>query len=326
MISFRNPYFLFLLIPVLLAALAVFFTKKRTYSARVPNMVPAVKSMRVRLFETVPPLLKVLALVLVCFALARPQKIDKQEIPPTEGIDIMLVLDTSYSMAALDFSPNRMEAAKNAAADFVMKRKNDRIGLIVFGGAVLLSCPLTLDYNSVLSGINSAKLNMTLADGTAVGDAIVTGVNHLKNSKAKSRIMVLLTDGRSNVGMVTDMSLAAKTAKSFDIKIYTIGTAGKGRAKIPTGNMLMPVAFIEEDLDEPTLRLIASLTGGEFYRAKNADELNGIYSRIDSLEKTKFEVKTSSSYTDYYNYMLIPALFLFLLAVLSERTLFRSIP
>ena len=326
MISFRDPYFFFLLIPAFFAALAVFLTKKRTMSARLPSAVPDIKTLRVHLFEKVPLFLRLLVIILVCIALARPQKVEKTEVPPTEGIDIMLLLDTSYSMAALDFSPNRMEAAKEAAADFVKKRKNDRIGLTVFGGAVLLACPLTLDYGSVLSSISNSFLNMTYVDGTAIGDAIVAGVNHLKDSKAKSKVMVLLTDGRSNVGIINDMSLAAKTAKTFGIKIYTIGTAGKGKAKIATGDPIRPIAYIEEDLDEPTLRLIASLTGGEFYRAKNASELNGIYSRIDSLEKTKFEGKTSSSYTDYYNYFLLPALFFFLLAALSERTIFRSIP
>lgn len=326
MISFRNPYFLWLLVPVFFAALAVFLTKKRTSSALLPSKMPVSRTLRLRLFNVLPPLLKIIALILVCIALARPQKVEKTEVPPTEGIDIMLVLDTSYSMASLDFSPNRMEAAKSAAADFVRKRKNDRIGLTVFGGAVLLSCPLTLDYNSVLEGISAARLNMTYADGTAIGDAIVASVNHLKDSKAKSKVMVLLTDGRSNVGIINDMSLAAKTAKTFGIKIYTIGTAGKGKSKIPTGDPIMPIAYIDDDLDEPTLQVIASITGGEFYRAKNASELNGIYSRIDSLEKTKFEVKISSSYTDFYNYFLLPALFIFLLAALSERTVFRSIP
>ena len=191
---------------------------------------------------------------------------------------------------------------------------------------MLLACPLTLDYASVLDSINSSNLNMTYADGTAIGDAIVAGVNHLKDSKAKSKVMVLLTDGRSNVGIITDLPLAAKTAKTFGIKIYTIGTAGKGDAKIATGDPMNPVAYIREDLDEPTLREIAAITGGEFYRAKNAAELNGIYSRIDSLEKTKFEGRSSSTYTDYYNYFLLPAIFLFLLAALSERTVFRSIP
>ena len=326
MISFRNPFFLWLLVPAALAAIAVFLTKRKTSSAKIPSKVPVSRTLRLRLFDVLLPVLKIIALVLVCLALARPQKVERTEIPPAEGIDIMLVLDTSYSMAALDFAPDRMEAAKAAAADFVRKRKNDRIGLTVFGGAVLLACPLTLDYNSVLEGISSARLNMTFADGTAIGDAIVASVNHLKDSKAKSKVMVLLTDGRSNVGMINDMSLAAKTAKTFGIKIYTIGTAGKGKTKIPTGDPLMPVAYIDEDLDEPTLKEIASITGGEFYRAKNSAELNGIYSRIDSLEKTKFEVKTSSSYTDYYNYFLLPALFVFLMAALSERTIFRSIP
>lgn len=326
MISFRNPYFLLLIIPVLLAALCVFLSKRRTASAKLPNPVPAIRTLRVRLFQIVPPLLKILALILICFALARPQKVLKTEIPPTEGIDIMLVLDTSYSMAAMDFAPNRMEAAKAAAAEFVRKRKNDRIGLTVFGGAVLLSCPLTLDYATLLESIAAADLSMTYVDGTAIGDAIVAGVNHLKDSKAKSKVMVLLTDGRSNVGIITDLGLAAKTAKTFGIKVYTIGTAGKGDAKIPTGNPLQPVATMADDLDEPTLREIAAITGGEFYRAQNASELNGIYSRIDSLEKTKFETKSTSSYTDYYNFLLLPAILLFLLAAISERTVFRSIP
>lgn len=174
--------------------------------------------------------------------------------------------------------------------------------------------------------LDAAYILMTRADGTAIGDAIVTAVNHLKESKAKSKVIVLLTDGRSNVGLVTDLSLAAKTAQAYDIKIYTIGTAGRGRAEIPTGDPMQPVVSIDEDLDEPTLREIAGLTGGEFYRARNSSELDNIYGRIDALEKTRFEVKTYTSYADLYMYFLAPALALLALLFILERTYFRTVP
>lgn len=328
MIHFKNPWFFLLIIPVILAAFVVLFANQRkNFAAKLSDTIPNIQSLRAQLFNIVPPLLKMIVLLLIVVALARPQRVDKDVLPPAEGIDIMLALDTSYSMAAMDFNPfNRLEAAQKAAASFVAKRMNDRIGVTVFGGAALLSCPLTLDYNSVLSSINSATLNMTMADGTAVGDAIVTAVNHLKDSKAKSKVIILLTDGRSNVGLIKDMTMAANAAKSFGIKIYTIGTAGIGPAPIYTGDPLAPVLTIDEDLDEPGLREIAAISGGEFYRAKNYKELSGIYEKIDSLEKTKFEVKTSASYTDLHNYLLIPALVILTLVLVAERTYFRSIP
>ncbi|PKM98144.1 MAG: aerotolerance regulator BatA [Elusimicrobia bacterium HGW-Elusimicrobia-3] len=325
---FKHPWVL-LLMPVIgiLAGLAWSQRYRRNVTAGVPATLPALRTLRTRLFRIVPFWGRVLALTLLVFALARPQQATRGEVPPSEGIDIMLTVDTSYSMAAEDFHPyNRLEAAKKAAADFVKKRKNDRIGVIMFGGAAMLTCPLTLDYQSVLEMLDSAYLNMTRAEGTAVGDAIVTGVNHLKESKAKSKVIVLLTDGRSNTGLVTDLNLAAKTAAAFDIKVYTIGTAGKGKAAVSTGDPMQPVVYIEEDLDEPTLREIAALTGGEFYRAKNYAELDHIYGRIDSLEKTKFEVKTYTEYSDKYMYFLAPALLLLALMFVLERTYFRTIP
>lgn len=328
MIAFKNPAALLLALPLgLAAALAVARAAGRFRAAGVPAQLKRGRSLRARAFAVVPLWARVLAAALIIIALARPQQVDRSKLPPTEGIDIMLVLDTSYSMAAMDFNPyNRMQAAKAAATDFVKKRTNDRIGVTVFGGVALLTCPLTLDYQSVLDTIEMADLNMTKADGTAIGDAIATAVNHLKDSKAKSKVMILLTDGRSNTGVITDLTMAAKAAAAHDIKVYTIGTAGKGRAQIPTGNPLEPVLYLDEDLDEPALREISALTGGEFYRAKNYSELNDIYSKIDSLEKTDFEVKTSSSYTDLYWYVLAPALLLLALVFLLERTVFRTIP
>lgn len=328
MIIFKTPWVL-LLLPALLVMAAFAFTQgsRRLRSAGVPAAMPAHPGLRSRLFRILPFSIRVLALAMLIIALARPQTASRGEVPPTEGIDIMLVLDTSFSMAAVDFSPdNRMEAAKMAAGDFVKKRKNDRIGVTVFGGAALLTCPLTLDYQSVLELIDSAGLNMTNADGTAIGDAIATAVNHLKDSKAKSKIIILLTDGRSNTGLITDLALAARTAQAHDIKIYTIGTAGKGPAQIPTGNPLQPVVVIDEDLDEPALREIAAITGGEFYRARNYSELERIYSTIDSLEKTTFEAKTFTSYKDLYEYLLVPALLLLAGLFLLEKTYFMTIP
>ncbi len=326
--TFRHPWVL-LLIPLagLLAALAGAQRRRRLYSAATPVPLPALSTMRARLFRQVPFWGRVLAIMLVILALARPQKASRGEVPPSEGIDIMLALDTSTSMAAEDFHPyNRLEAAKKAASDFVKKRRNDRIGVLVFGGAAMLACPLTLDYQAVLETLDSAYLDMTHAEGTAIGDAIVTAVNHLKESKAKSKVIVLLTDGRSNTGLVTDLAMAAKTAAAYDIKIYPIGTAGKGRAPVATGDPMQPVAYVDDDLDEPALREIAGLTGGEFYRAKNYAELQNIYSRIDSLEKTKFETRSFTEYSDKYLYFLLPALALLALIFILEKTYFRTIP
>lgn len=328
MSAFHNPLAL-LLLPLLglLAGFAWTQSARRLGSAPVPSALPRSESLKSGLFRYLPFWSRVLAAVLIIFALARPQKAMRGDIPPTEGIDIMLVLDTSGSMAAEDFSPyTRLEAAKAAAMDFVKKRRNDRIGVTVFGGVALLTCPLTLDYQSVLELLDSTSVNMTNADGTALGDAIVTAVNHLKDSKAKSKVIVLLTDGRSNTGLVTDTAMAARTAAAYDIKIYTIGTAGKGRAQIATGDPMQPVAYIDDDLDEPALREISDITGGEFYRAKNYAELQNIYGRIDALEKTKFEVKTYTSYTDLYEYLLVPAMLLLALVYVLERTYFRTIP
>ena len=325
---FKDPWIL-LLMPLagLLAGFAWAQRYRRLNSAGVTAPMPPRESARSLLFRFLPFWGRVLAITLIILALARPQKASRGEVPPTEGIDIMLTLDTSGSMAALDFSPySRMEAAKMAAADFVKQRRNDRIGVVVFGGVALLTCPLTLDYQSVLELIDSTNINMTRADGTAIGDAIVTAVNHLKESKAKSKVIILLTDGRSNTGLVTDTALAAKTAAAYDIKIYTIGTAGKGKAAVPTGDPMQPTVFIEDDLDEPTLREISDITGGEFYRAKNYQELQTIYSRIDALEKTRFEAKSYTDYSDRYEFFLVPALLLLALLFILERTYFRTVP
>ncbi len=325
---FRYPYILALIPFVLLLAFAArSMGSRRLAAVKMPVALPNQETARTLLFRYFPFWARVVVLILLAFSLARPQKVEKGNVPPTEGIDIMLCLDTSYSMSAVDFNPyNRLDAAKTAAADFIGKRANDRIGMVIFGGVAVLACPLTLDYQSMLELLDSAAINMTKADGTAIGDALITSVNHLKDSKAKSKVIILLTDGRSNVGVITDPVIAAKTAQAYGIKIYTIGTATKGPAQIPTGNPLQPYMTINDDLDEPTLMEIADRTGGEFYRAGNFMELQKIYEKINALEKTKFEVKTFVNYTDLYLLFLIPALVLAALIFLLEKTYLRTIP
>ncbi len=325
---FRHPYLLALIPFILLLALAArSMGGRRLAAVKMPVALPAQETARTVLFRYFPFWTRVVVLILLAFALARPQKVEKENLPPTEGIDIMLCLDTSYSMSAVDFNPyNRLDAAKNAAADFIRKRANDRIGMVIFGGVAVLACPLTLDYQSVLELLDSTVINMTKVDGTAIGDAIITSVNHLKDSKAKSKIIILLTDGRSNVGVITDPVLAAKTAQAYGIKIYTIGTATKGPAQVPTGDPSQPYITINDDLDETTLMEISEQTGGEFYRAGNFVELQKIYDRINSLEKTKFEVKTSVNYTDLYLLFLAPAILLSALVFILEKTYLRTIP
>ncbi len=325
---FRYPYMLTLIPFILLLAIAArSMGSRRLAAVKMPAALPEQETARTVLFRYFPFWARVIVLILLVFALARPQKVERGTVPPTEGIDIMLCLDTSYSMAAMDFNPyNRLDAAKTAAADFIRKRANDRIGMVIFGGVAVLACPLTLDYQSLLELLDSAVINMTRVEGTAIGDALITSVNHIKDSKAKSKIIILLTDGRSNVGVITDPVMAAKTALAYGIKIYTIGTATKGPAQIPTGDPAQPYLTINDDLDETTLMEVADRTGGEFYRAGNFNELQRIYEKINALEKTKFEVKTFTNYTDLYLLFLAPALALAVLVFLLEKTYLRTIP
>jgi len=323
---FKNPYLLLLFIP--LALISIYAGKNYHNRFHRTNFPPELfnYSFKIFLVENLGFYTRVIICALIIISLARPQKITRNEIPPTYGVDIMLVIDTSLSMQAPDLSPTRLEAAKQNAKEFVMKRKNDRIGIIVFGGVAYLSCPLTLDHDAVIGFIDQIQPGMTKSDGTAIGDAIVVATNHIKNSKAKSKIIVLLTDGRSNTGVVSDPITAAKITSQFGIKIYTIGTAKKGPSKIPTQNPLQPYIIIEDDLNEEQLEEIAKITGGNFYRATSYEELNRIYSEIDRLEKTKFEIKYNIEVVELYNSFLIPALVIAVLTLILEKTYIMTIP
>jgi len=329
---FANPYFL-ILIPVvwIIAGANFMFSRRLTATIRLP--MPAntrlPRTYRADLSVFIKYFLRTTALSLMILALARPQKISKGAIPPAEGVDILLCLDTSSSMSALDFDPfNRLEAAKKAALDFIRRRNSDRMGIAVFSANALLQCPLTLDYDSLVEFLDEVKIGMTHSDGTAIGDAIATSVNHLKNNPAKSKVLILLTDGRSNTGVVSDPVTAAKTAASYGIKIYTIGTAGKGPAKIAFNDPVFGLTYgtINEDLDEGTLMAISAATEGEFFRATNYRELQGIYGKIDALEKTKFNGTRTLNYSDKYLSLLILAAICLLMELTAEHFLFLRVP
>lgn len=289
----------------------------------------APRSWRIMLMPVLP-LLRIAAFVALVLALARPQTHNAWKDQTVEGIDIMMVMDVSTSMLAEDLRPNRIEAAKNVAAEFVAGRPNDNIGLTIFAGEAFTQCPMTTDHSSLLSLLQNIRTDIAarglIEDGTAIGMGLANAVSRLKDSKAKSKVVILLTDGSNNRGDISPMT-AAEIAKSLGVRVYTIGVGTTGTARYPmnvggaTQYVNLPV-----EIDEQTLRSIASATDGDFYRAKNNKELNQIYKEIDKLEKSKLNVKQySRRYEAYQTFALFAVIFL-LLEVLMRITVFRRIP
>ena len=259
--------------------------------------------------------LKILTLVLIIIAIARPRKIDQLQMMNIDVVDIILVIDISSSMLAEDFKPNRLEAVKDAAKKFITSRQGDRIGLLVFAGQTFIQCPLTTDNNVLSSLLKDIRIAEKEYDGTAIGMAIANATNRLRDSKAESKIMILLSDGSNNTGEL-DPITAANLASQFDIKIYTIGAAtDQSLTYIPgVGRMI-------NEIDEETLKEIANETGGKYFRARDKDMLSEIYAQIDSMERTEIEVKSYTKYKELFGWFLIPALIL----GISTETLNRSI-
>ena len=280
---------------------------------------------RARAARWTPPVLLAASLCLIVAALARPQKIVKLAGGAGEGIDIMLSIDSSLSMKAIDFKPTRVDAAIATAKRFILGRAQDRIGLTTFGGAPLLLCPPTLDYDALLGRLDELTAGMTRADGTALGDGLASAVSRLKDSSAKSKVIILLTDGRSNTGVVDPLT-AAKAAASYGVKVYAIGVAGKGDSSMTIddpryGQVSVPVT---DDLDEELLAEIARLTDGKAYRAQDGRELKNIFSAIDHLEKSKVVLPKLAAVGDLHEWPLIVALLLLLLeSALSAGPLLR---
>ena len=257
------------------------------------------------------------AVCVFIIAMARPVAVNHSKLPPTQGIDIMMILDASASMNKQDFFPTRFVAAQKNAIRFISKRFNDRIGLTVFAKNATLASPLTLDHDALQELVGSLYLGIVDPNLTAIGDALGVAANHLKNSTAKSKIILLLTDGSNNAGAL-DPLLAAKAAAAYGIKVYTIGTAS------PPDNSIFSSA--EDEIDEGLLMNIAKETGGAFYRAKDEQELQEIYNKINELEKTDFTQSTRVSHYDAYRPFLLVGLLLLLLGGILSKLFFIRIP
>jgi Ca-activated chloride channel homolog len=271
--------------------------------------------------------LRLLVMGLVIVALARPQTGRSKHTTYSEGIDIMLVLDTSGSMQAQDFEPkNRLNVAKEVVKDFIAKRPEDRIGLVVFSADAMTQCPLTLDHALLSKLVDQVDFGM-LDDGTAIGVALATACNRLRTSKAKSKVIVLLTDGQNNAGMV-DPTTAARVAASLGLKVYTVGVGTRGRAPIPVDDPVFGrrLISVEVDIDENTLRKIAEITHGQYFRATDTKELMAIYDQIDKLEKSKVESETFVEYTERFAWFIVPAVGLLMLELGLGETVLRETP
>lgn len=270
-------------------------------------------------------LLKLGAIGCIIIVLARPQTRDSWQTTSTEGTDIMIAMDVSTSMLAMDFSPNRLEAAKVVASEFVSGRESDNMGVVIFAGESLTGLPMTVDRGMLLNYINEISTNL-LPDGTAIGDGIATALNRIKEGKAKSRSIILLTDGSNNTGVVAPIS-AAEVAKELDARIYTIGIGTNGTAEFPVMGPYGPQTITQQVvIDEATLRQIANLTNGKYFRATDENVLREVFDEIDSLEKTRMDVRHFSHAEDNYMLWAWLAFGLFTLALLLRYTVNRSIP
>lgn len=331
--TFANPEYLillFLLMPYV--AWYLLCHLKQSPSISVSTAAPFIhahKSLRQRLIH-LPFLCWLACFALAIVALARPQTTDNWSTKNIEGIDIMLCMDVSTSMLAEDLKPNRIEAAKQVAVEFINGRPNDNIGLTLFAGEAYTQCPMTVDHAVLLNLFNGMRVDMAerglISDGTAIGMGIANAVTRLKDSKAKSKVIILLTDGTNNCGQISP-NTAADIAKSFGIRVYTIGVGSNGTAPYPFTVAGQTVyQNIPVEIDSKTLTAIAAKTDGEFYRAGNTGRLREVYHQIDQLEKTKMNVKKySKRYEAFFPFLLLSLIFLGM-DVLLRETLLRRIP
>lgn len=327
-ITFLHPTNFYLLL-VLIPILGWYIWKHKTAQASLQvsstkGFEDAPVSWKVYL-RHVPIALRSLAIIMLIFVLARPQSTNSSKDVITEGIDIVMTLDISSSMEALDFKPNRLEAAKDVAAQFISARENDKIGLVIFAGESFTQCPLTTDKAVLINLMQDIKTHM-VEDGTAIGLGLATSVNRIKDSEAKSKVIILLTDGVNNRGEVAPLT-AAEIAKTFGIRVYTIGVGSQGKAQIPVQTPY-GTRYVEEEvkIDEPMMKEIADITGGQYFRATNKNSLKKIYEEIDQMEKTKIEVKEYTKRSEeYLIFALFAALFI-VMEVFLKSTVLRNLP
>jgi Ca-activated chloride channel homolog len=326
-ITFESPGFLYLLVVIpLIIAFYVFKQQKANASLRIPAMKPFLESgktfrhyLRHLLFAA-----RALAVTLLIIVLARPQATDRFQDISTEGIDIVLALDISGSMLARDFRPDRLEASKNVATEFISGRPYDRIGLVVFSGESFTQCPITTDHAVLINLLREIQSGM-IEDGTAIGMGLATAVNRIKDSDAKSKVIILLTDGVNNRGDIAPAT-AAGIARTFGIRVYTIGVGTQGVAPYPVKTPFgIQYQDMQVEIDEAILREIAQNTGGKYFRATDNDKLLQVYNEIDKLEKSKIDVRQFSRKEEKY---LLPALVAFTLLILEmliRNTIFRNL-
>ncbi len=330
MIRFASPWLLtgLLILPVLIWHVLRAQRAARS-SVRFPGvgLVRGIRPSWATRLRHAPLVLRFVALTLLLLAFARPQAGSTHEEILTRGIDIVLALDNSTSMAAEDFKPrNRLAVAKESVAAFIDGRRNDRIGLVVFAGRGYTRCPLTLDYEVLKELLDRVEL-ATQDEGTAVGMGLVTALNRLRDSDAKSRVIVLLTDGRNNRGEI-DPTTAASLAQSLGVKIYTIGVGTRGEAPYPVRDPFLGkrYVYLRADIDEETLTQMAEATGGQYYRAVDSDSLARVFEQIDALETTEIKVRHYVRYAELFPWLAAPALVSMLLAALLSATRLRRIP
>jgi Ca-activated chloride channel family protein len=326
-ITFAEPLFLYLLavVPAMIAYY-IFKQQKANASLRMPGLDPfgnAGVSFRYYLRHVLFAL-RTIAIALLILIIARPQATDRFQNISTEGIDIVLALDISGSMLARDFRPDRLEASKNVATEFISGRPYDRIGLVVFSGESFTQCPLTTDHAVLINLMREIQSGM-IEDGTAIGNGLATAVNRIKDSEAKSKVIILLTDGVNNRGEIAPVT-AAGIAKTYGIRVYTIGVGTQGMAPYPVQTPYgiqyqdMPV-----EIDEAILKEISGTTGGKYFRATDNDKLIQVYNEIDKLEKSKIDVRQFNRKEEKY---FIPALFAFLFLlfeILIKNTIFKNL-
>ena len=327
-ITFANPNFFFLFLLVV-AMIVWYVLKQNTTNASIQISTikgfEGTKKTYKYYLRHLPFILRVLIISLLIIVIARPQSTNKWQSSTTKGIDIIMALDISGSMLAEDFKPNRIEAAKQDAIEFISGRTDDRIGLVIFSGESFTQCPLTTDHAVLINLFKNIKSGM-IEDGTAIGLGLANAVNRLKDSKAKSKVIILLTDGVNNQGEIAPLT-AAEIAKTYGIRVYTIGVGTRGMApypfKTPFGTQYQNVKV---EIDEDVLTQIAQMTDGKYFRATDNQKLKQIYQEINKLEKSKIDVKKYSNKQDAYLIFAIIAALLLIFEILFKNTILRNIP
>lgn len=326
--EFLHPeylYLLLLLIPLILWYLLRLSKVQASFKLASTGAFRGLKPDLRVCMRHLPFALRVVSIALVIIVIARPQSVHSWEETETQGIDIVMALDVSGSMLAQDLEPDRLQAAKKVASEFIADRPNDNIGLVIFAGESFTQCPLTTDHKVLLNLLNEVEFGM-IEDGTAIGLGLATSVNRLKESQSKSRVVILLTDGTNNSGQIAPLT-AADLAQSYGIRVYTVGVGTKGMAPTPVNTPYgIRMQNMQVDIDEKTLTEIAAMTGGQYFRAQDTDGLRQVYEEIDEMEKYLISVQNVTRKKELFLPFALLAMGLLLTELLLRRTWLRNIP